>query len=99
MHVAATNPICVSREDIPADVFAKEQEIAEAQAEGKPPQAVEKIVAGKLDKFYATNCLLEQSFVKNPDQTIKNLLVEKGEAVGETLSIAMFKRLQIGETD
>ena len=93
MHVAATNPICVSREDIPADVFAKEQEIAEAQAEGKPPQAVEKIVTGKLDKFYATNCLLEQSFVKNPDQTISDLI----ESFSAGAKVKRFFRFQIGE--
>ena len=93
MHVAATNPICVSRADIPSDVFAKEREIAEAQAEGKPPQAVEKIVTGKLDKFYATNCLLEQSFVKNPDQTIGDLI----EAFGIGATVKSFFRFQIGE--
>jgi len=93
MHVAATNPLCVSREEIPADVFAKEREIAEAQAEGKPPQAVEKIVTGKLEKFYATNCLLEQSFVKNPDQTIRELI----ETFGAGAKVGSFFRFQIGE--
>ncbi len=99
MQVAATAPVCVNRDDMPAEVVSNEREIAAVQAEGKPPQAVEKIIEGKLNKFFAASCLEEQSFVKNPDQTIKNLLVEKGEAVGETLSIATFKRLQIGETD
>ena len=93
MHVAATNPLCVSREGMAPDLIAKEKEIAEAQTEGKPPQAVEKIIAGKLDKFYATNCLLEQSFVKNPDQTIDELI----QAHGSGLSVSSFARFQIGE--
>lgn len=93
MHVAATNPICVSREDVSADLVAKEKEIAEAQAEGKPPHAVEKIVAGKLGKFFATNCLLEQSFVKNPDQTISELI----EAFDSGAAVQGFARYQIGQ--
>jgi elongation factor Ts len=98
MQVAATAPVCVNRGDMSEEIVAKEREIATAQAEGKPPQAVEKIIAGKLDKFYATSCLDEQSFVKNPDQTIQDLLAEKSKVVGEALSIAQFTRLQIGET-
>ena len=98
MQVAATAPVCVNRGDMSEEIVGKEREIATAQAEGKPPQAVEKIIAGKLDKFYATSCLDEQSFVKNPDQTIRDLLAEKSKVVGEALSIAKFTRLQIGET-
>ena len=98
MQVAATSPVCVSRDDMPEEVVSKERDIAAAQAEGKPPQAVEKIIEGKLEKFYAGSCLEEQSFVKNPDQTIKALLAEKAELVGESLGIERFTRLQIGES-
>ena len=98
MQVAATAPVCINRGDVPEVIVAKEREIATAQAEGKPPQAVEKIIAGKLEKFYATSCLEEQSFVKNPDLTIKDFLTEKCKIVGEALSITKFTRLQIGET-
>ena len=98
MQVAATSPVCVSRDDMPEEVVSKERDIAAAQAEGKPPQAVEKIIEGKLEKFYAGSCLEEQSFVKNPDQTIKALLAEKAQLVGESLGIERFTRLQIGES-
>lgn len=74
MHIAATSPVCVSREEVPADLVAKEKEIALAQAEGKPPQAIEKIVQGKLDKYFSNSCFLEQPFVKDPDHSIKGLL-------------------------
>ena len=73
MHIAATSPVCVSRDEVPADLVAKEKEIALAQAEGKPPQAIEKIVQGKLDKYFANSCFLEQSFVKDPDHSIKGI--------------------------
>ena len=72
LHIAASAPVSVSRDEIDPDLVAKEKAIAEEQAEGKPPQAVENIVNGKLNKFFATNCLLEQGFVKNPDVSIKD---------------------------
>lgn len=97
MHIAATAPVCVNRESVPEELVAKEREVATAQAEGKPPQAIEKIITGKLNKYFATSCLEEQSFVKNPDISIKDLLAEKGKLVGESLSIVRFVRLQIGE--
>ncbi len=97
MHVAAASPLYVSREEVPADILEKEREIASSQAEGKPPQAVQKIVEGKLDKYFATVCLLEQSFVKNPDQTIKDLLTENVSKMGENLLVGRFARFQLGE--
>ncbi|MDA7823183.1 translation elongation factor Ts [Opitutales bacterium] len=97
MHVAATSPVCVSREDVPAELVQKEMEIAQAQAEGKPPQAVEKIVSGKLDKYYSGSCLLEQPFVKNPDQSIQQLVDSVGKEVGTTLRVEKFLRFQVGE--
>jgi elongation factor Ts len=97
MHVAATSPVCVSRDDVPAELVQKEMEIAQAQAEGKPPQAVEKIVSGKLDKYYSGSCLLEQPFVKNPDQSIQQLVDSVGKEVGTTLRVEKFLRFQVGE--
>ncbi len=97
MHIAATSPVCVSRDEVPADLVAKEKEIALAQAEGKPPQAIEKIVQGKLDKYFANSCFLEQSFVKDPDHSIKGLLEKTGKEIGAELSVEKFVRFQVGE--
>src|SRR3972149_8613618 len=76
MHIAAANPSYLSGEDVPQNVLDQEKEIYRAQITGKPPQVVEKILEGKLDKFYAENCLLEQIFIKDPEQKkkIKDLL-------------------------
>ncbi len=97
MHIAAASPTCVSREDVSDSDLDKEREIAKAQAEGKPPQAIQKIVEGKLEKFYSQTCLLEQPFVKNPDQTIGDLLTEKISATGENLVIRRFARFGVGD--
>ena len=97
MHVAATSPVCVSRDDVPEELVSKEREIAKAQAEGKPPQAIEKIVQGKLDKYFATSCLLEQPFVKEPDHSIKELLDSVGRENSCEIKIEGFLRLQVGE--
>ena len=97
LHIAAANPTYVKREDVPEEDIKKEQEIAVAQAEGKPAPAVQQIVEGKLNKYYSTICLLEQSFVKNADQTINDLLTSKISALGENLVIHRFVRYQIGE--
>ena len=97
MHIAATSPVCVSREEVPADLVAKEKEIALAQAEGKPPQAIEKIVQGKLDKYFSNSCFLEQPFVKDPDHSIKGLLEKTGKEIGAELSVEEFVRFQVGE--
>ena len=97
MHIAATSPVCVSREDVPTDLVEKEKDIALAQAEGKPPQAIEKIVQGKLDKYFSTSCLLEQPFVKNPDQTISQLVELVSKEGGLNLKVEKFIRFQVGE--
>ena len=97
MHIAATSPVCVSRDEVPADLVANEKEIALAQAEGKPPQAIEKIVQGKLDKYFANSCFLEQSFVKDPDHSIKGLLEKTSKEIGAELSVEKFVRFQVGE--
>ena len=97
MHIAATSPVCVSRDDVPAELVSKEKEIAIAQAEGKPPQAIEKIVQGKLDKYFSNSCFLEQPFVKDPDHSIKGLLEKTGKEIGAELTVEKFVRFQVGE--
>jgi elongation factor Ts len=97
MHIAATAPIYLRREDIPQAIIDKEVEIAKAQCEGKPAQAIQKIVEGKMNKWFGENCLLEQTFVKNPEQTIQELLNEKIAKIGENIQIKRFIRYQVGE--
>jgi len=97
MHIAATSPVCVSRDEVPTDLLEKEREIALAQTEGKPPQAVEKIINGKLEKYYAGACLLEQPFVKNPDQSVQQVIQEVGQQIGSQLRVEKFLRFQVGE--
>ena len=96
MHVAAANPVCVSREEIDPDLLEREREVARGQAEGKPAQAVEKIIEGKINKYLSENCLLEQAFVKNPDQTIQEVLTAMIAKMGENMVIKRFARFQIG---
>ena len=98
MHVAAVSPLAVSREEIPADVIQREKDIYINQAleSGKPQQIAEKMVAGKMEKFLAEVCLLEQKYVKNPDLSIQDLLNELVAKMGENISIKKFARFQIG---
>lgn len=99
MHIAAAGPAYVTREDVPSDVIEKEKEIYASQVENKPPQVVEKIVEGKLEKFYSDTCLVDQVFVKDPDQKqkIRDLIVEKIAKLGENIVIRRFVRFQLGE--
>lgn len=85
MHIAAANPTSVDRDGVPADLLAKEREIAAGQVEGKPANIVEKIVEGKLEKVYQQFCLLEQPFVKNPDQTVGDMIKENIAKLGENI--------------
>lgn len=96
LQIAAAMPLYVSREEVPSEEIEREKEIAASQAAGKPPHAVDKIVEGKLDKYFAGICLLEQPFVKNPDLTIRDLLNEKVSKLGENIVIRRFVRYQIG---
>ena len=96
MHIAAANPVCVSRDDIDPAILEKERQVAEGQAEGKPEQAIVKIVEGKLNKFLSESCLMEQAFVKNPDQTIQELLTSAISKMGENIVVKRFARFQIG---
>jgi elongation factor Ts len=97
LHIAAAHPLYVGREDVPATLVEAEREIYKAQVKGKPANVVEKIVDGKLDKFYSTVCLLEQGFIKNPDVTIKDLLSSKIAELGENIVIRRFTRYLVGE--
>src|SRR5881396_2128203 len=97
LHIAAAHPLYVSREDVPGKLIEAEREIYKAQVKGKPANVTEKIVDGKLDKFYSTVCLLEQGFIKNPDVTIKDLLSGKIAELGENIVIRRFVRYLVGE--
>lgn len=99
MHIAALNPQYIKREDIPQDVIGKERAIYRAQAieSGKPEKVVEKMVDGKIEKFFQEVCLLEQSFVKNPDITVKGLLTDIMAKLGENMTIKRFVRFKVGE--
>lgn len=100
MQVAASNPKYLSRDMVPADVINQEREIFRTQAlnDGKPENIVDKIVDGKLEKFYEENCLLEQPFIKDPDKNISQLLTEKIALLGENIVISRFVRFERGET-
>ena len=99
MQIAATKPEYVKREEVPAEVIEKEKEIIKAQAlnEGKPEAAIEKIVTGRIDKFFAETCLLEQDFIKDPDKTVQQVLTEKIANIGENITIRRFVRFERGE--
>lgn len=99
MHIAASKPLAIEREQISQELIDKELEIYRAQMreQGKPEQIIEKIVTGKIDKYYQEVCLMEQNFVKDPDKTVKELLNEKISKLGENMSIRRFVRYQLGE--
>lgn len=99
MHIAAANPSYVSSEDVPADVIEKEKEIFKAQVEGKPENIIDKIVEGKVKKYFSEICLLDQIFVKDADgkQTIKKLIEASITKIGENIQIRRFARMQLGE--
>ena len=99
MHIAAADPVAVSREDVPADLVEREKNlfVEQAKASGKPDNVVEKMVEGRLGKFYAEIALLEQEFVKDPDKTVEALLKEKIATLGENMQIRRFVRYKLGE--
>ncbi len=97
LHIAAAHPLYVSRADVPANLIEAEREIYKAQVKGKPDNVSEKIIEGKLEKFYSTVSLLEQAFIKNPDVTIKDLLTGKIAELGENIVIRRFVRYLVGE--
>ncbi|MCD6547868.1 MAG: translation elongation factor Ts [Thermodesulfobacterium sp.] len=99
MQIAATNPVAISREQVPPEILEREKKIYEEQLKeaGKPENIIPKIIEGKLEKFYKENVLLEQPFIKNPDLTIQDLLNELMAKTGEKIVIKRFCRFQIGE--
>lgn len=97
LHIAAAHPQYVTREQVPAKTVESERAIYQGQVAGKPENVIEKIVGGKLDKFYSTVCLMEQGFIKNSDQTIKELVATKIAALGENIIIRRFTRYSVGE--
>jgi elongation factor Ts len=96
LQIAAANPLYVNREEVPAADLDKERDIATASLAGKPPAAIQKIVEGKLEKYYSTVCLIDQPFVKLPEKTVKDILGEKIAKIGENISIRRFTRYQLG---
>ena len=98
MQVAAANPRCVKREEVPAAVIEQERQIYASQAEGKPAAVIGKIVDGKLEKFFKEACLLEQAYVRDPNKTINDLLVEAALQMREKIEVRRFTRFQLGET-
>ncbi len=100
MQIAAANPLYLSREKVPGEVVNKERQILRVQAleSGKPEKVVDKIVEGRLEKFYSEVCLLEQPFIKDPDIVVKSIVDSAISRIGENISIKRFARFQLGET-
>jgi elongation factor Ts len=97
MHVAAAAPRWVSRDQVPDDVIAREKSIYAEQVKGKPENVLEKIVTGKLEKFFAETCLMEQPFIKDTDRTIEQLRTDLVGVIGENVEVRRFARFQLGE--
>ena len=99
MQIAAARPLYLTKEDVPAEVLQHEKDILRAQAlnEGKPEKIVEKMVDGRIEKYYKEVCLMEQAFIKDPDKTIRDLVLEKTAKIGERLVIRRFTRYEMGE--
>ena len=96
LQIAAASPLYVSRDEVPEADLAKERDIAAAQVQGKPPAAVQKIVEGKLEKFFSTICLIDQPFVKLPEKSVKDMLTEQITKIGENIQVRRFVRYQLG---
>jgi elongation factor Ts len=97
LHVAAAHPLYVSRDQVPQELIERERDIFRVQVTGKPESVTNKIVEGKLEKYFATVCLLDQAFVKNPDQTIRELVSSKIAELGENIVVRRFTRYAVGE--
>ncbi len=96
MHIAALSPTYINREEVPTELVEKEREIAKSQVKDKPEHAAEKIVLGKIDKFFSDICLLEQPFIKDSGKSVKQLIDEKIAKIGENIVVARFARYQVG---
>jgi elongation factor Ts len=99
MHIAAANPVTIQRDELPQADVEKEREIYRTQAlnEGKPEKILDKIVDGKIEKYYSEVCLLEQAYVKDPDKTVNDVMNEAIAKLGENLTISRFVRFRLGE--
>ncbi|NLV21267.1 MAG: translation elongation factor Ts [Syntrophomonadaceae bacterium] len=99
MQIAASNPVCVAREQVPEDMLQREREVLRAQAleEGKPEKIIDKMVEGRIEKYYKENCLMEQAFIKDPDKNVQDLIHEKIAKIGENISVRRFARFELGE--
>lgn len=99
MQIAAANPDYVRREEVPAEDLEREREILKAQAleEGKPEKVIEKILEGRIEKYFKEHCLLEQPFIKDPDKTVQQLIHENVARIGENISVRRFARFELGE--
>ena len=98
MHIAAANPTYVRREDVPADLVAREREIYKDQVKDKPAQVIDKIVDGKLNSFYQQFCLMEQASVRDPNVTIAQLVQDAIRLLGENITVTRFVRMKVGES-
>ena len=98
MQVAAASPLWVTRDEVPAEVIEREKAIYADQVKGKPENVIEKILTGKLDKFFGETCLMEQAFVKDPDRTIEQVRTDLVGVIGENVEVRRFVRFQLGET-
>ncbi len=96
LHIAAANPLYISREEVPGEVVEKEREIVRAQAEGKPLDIVDRMVEGKLEKYFEEVCLLEQKFIKDQDKTINQYIAESVAKMGENVQVRRFSRFVLG---
>ena len=97
MHIAAQNPLYVRRDEVPAEVIEKEKEIYKAQVSGKPEHIIDKIAEGKLESFYQMACLYDQQFVKDPSQTVEQLITSHVGTIGENIRVRRFARFKTGE--
>jgi len=101
IQIAATNPVSVSREQVPEELVKSEQDIYTEQAKNskKPDKMIEKIVTGKMDKYFQEICLLEQPFIKDPDKIVKDLITESIATLGENISVGRYIRYAVGESN
>ena len=99
LHIAASTPISINREDIPVDVLEREKDIYADQARqsGKPENIIDKMIEGRINKFYQENVLLEQAFVKDPDKTVQDIITDTIAKLGENIVVSRFVRFQLGE--
>ena len=101
MQIAATNPISLDKDSVSNDIVAKEKEIYtdQAKSSGKPDNIIEKMVEGRLSKFYQENCLMEQAYIKDPDKKVVDLMTETIATLGENITISQFTRFAVGESN